>query len=187
VLLGAVLFAVAAGSIAYAAIPDSSSGVISACYKKSSLNQGTLRVIDPSAGQTCLSSESPLAWNQRGPSDAYIASNGGPPITFDTTIVSLTLPAGSYTLLAKTGVYNSGSADLVDCALKSGTTTLDEDIVRIDGTNINTDDEFMDLIGAVSLTSSHTISVVCSGQDTGTLFSDNPVLLATQVANLHSS
>jgi hypothetical protein len=183
-LIVAGLTLIAAG-IAYASIPDTS-GVISACYKKSSPNQGTLRVIDPTVGQTCSSAESPLSWNQRGPSDAYITSDSGPPITYQTPIISRTLPAGNYTLIAKSGIYNLGNADLVDCQLKSGNATLDEDIIRIDGTNTNTDDEWFELIGAVSLTGPTTISVVCSGQNTGTLSSDNPVLLATQVANLHS-
>jgi hypothetical protein len=50
----------AAGGIAYAAIPDST-GVIHGCYQK---NSGDLRVIDPGAGGACTASENKLEWNQ---------------------------------------------------------------------------------------------------------------------------
>lgn len=57
----AALF-VALGGGAIAAIPDSG-GVIHACYKRN----GAVRIIDPSAGDTCAQPETSLAWNQRGP------------------------------------------------------------------------------------------------------------------------
>lgn len=60
----------AIGSIAWAAIPNSA-GVISGCYEK---RTGILRVIDAAAGKTCLSFESPISWNQKGP-----MGDGGPP------------------------------------------------------------------------------------------------------------
>jgi len=62
----AVLVAVvglAAGGVAYATIPDSG-GVIHGCYQK---NEGQLRVIDPSTGGACRSSENALSWSQTGP------------------------------------------------------------------------------------------------------------------------
>jgi hypothetical protein len=54
--------AVALGSTAFAAIPDSG-GLIHSCYKKSG---GALRVID-TASASCDSNETPLDWNQQGP------------------------------------------------------------------------------------------------------------------------
>src|SRR5215210_813723 len=101
---GALLLATA-GGFAYAAIPGED-GVINGCRQKVS---GALRVIDSSA--TCNSSEVPLNWNQSGPpgsSDAYAASNeyrrvGGA----DTTLASVDVPAGSYTIAAKTHLYNT--------------------------------------------------------------------------------
>lgn len=47
-----------------AAIPDSTTGVITACYKAST---GAIRVIDAESGQACSKSEAALAWNQVGP------------------------------------------------------------------------------------------------------------------------
>ncbi|MGH2933463.1 MAG: hypothetical protein ACRDL2_02985 [Gaiellaceae bacterium] len=52
----------AAGGVAYATVPDSG-GAIHGCYQK---NEGQLRVIDPSAGGACRSSELPVSWSQTG-------------------------------------------------------------------------------------------------------------------------
>jgi hypothetical protein len=57
-----IVVGLAAGSIAYATIPDSS-GVIHGCYT----NTGALRVIDTDAGATCRANETALEWNQTGP------------------------------------------------------------------------------------------------------------------------
>ncbi len=60
-ILGAAVFGVV--SAVQAAIPDSS-GVINGCYQK---NVGNLRVIDPSAGDSCRPSEIAISWSQTGP------------------------------------------------------------------------------------------------------------------------
>lgn len=65
-LVGAVAGAALAGGAAFAAIPDSN-GVINGCYQK---NVGNLRVIDPSAGDSCRPSEIPISWSQTGPQGA---------------------------------------------------------------------------------------------------------------------
>src|SRR3954469_6693774 len=52
------------GGLSYAAIPNSSSKVISGCYATSN---GALRVIDAQAGVTCAAGETALQWNQKGP------------------------------------------------------------------------------------------------------------------------
>jgi hypothetical protein len=41
------------------------------------------------------------------------------------TVVELTVPAGSYVVLAKTQLSHTGAGDSVECALKAGATTLD--------------------------------------------------------------
>jgi hypothetical protein len=66
--LGALMVAVgcAAAGAANASIPDAN-GIIHACFKSSSTNQGALRVIDTDKGQACGSSESPLQWRQTSP------------------------------------------------------------------------------------------------------------------------
>src|SRR3954465_7581361 len=60
-LLAAV--ALAGAAIAHAAIPNSSSKVISTCY---STSNGALRVIDRQAGAGCTSTEKLLEFNQKG-------------------------------------------------------------------------------------------------------------------------
>ncbi|HEU5212419.1 MAG TPA: hypothetical protein VFU10_06580 [Gaiellaceae bacterium] len=62
-LVGTIVGAAVAGGAALAAIPDSS-GVINGCYQK---NVGNLRVIDPSAGDSCRPSEIAISWSQTGP------------------------------------------------------------------------------------------------------------------------
>lgn len=57
------LLVLASGAVALAAIP-SADGTIHGCRKNSN---GTLRVIDAEAGQTCQAGETALTWNQRGP------------------------------------------------------------------------------------------------------------------------
>ena len=63
IIVCAVALSAAGAGIAYATIPDSA-GVIHGCYQK---DVGTLRVIDPSTGDTCRASESPISWSQTGP------------------------------------------------------------------------------------------------------------------------
>ena len=62
-LVGAAVMAVV-GGVAYAAIPDSSTGVIHTCYSQS---LGTWRPVDTQAGQKCKSTETTLDFNQKGP------------------------------------------------------------------------------------------------------------------------
>jgi hypothetical protein len=58
-----LVVATASLGTAVAAIPDAGSRVFHGCYANSG---GALRVIDPSAGQSCQASESAITWNQRG-------------------------------------------------------------------------------------------------------------------------
>jgi len=129
-----IVGALVVGGIAYANIPDAG-GVVHACYKKSSPNQGTLRVIDTEKAQTCSNSETQLDWSQTGPqgpqgiqgqqgpqgiqgiqgpsgaSHAYSDTNT-PALTpiapNSNTITQLTLPAGNYVVSATGSVVQSG-------------------------------------------------------------------------------
>jgi hypothetical protein len=75
-ILAAGLAAVAVGAgLAYAAIPHTGTGMINGCYGKQT---GILRVIDAEAGKTCLSIETPISWNQKGPAGPQgLAGNRG--------------------------------------------------------------------------------------------------------------
>src|SRR5438105_12753483 len=83
ILIAAVLTAVLGAGVAYATIPGAD-GTISGCYEK---RTGILRVIDAEASRQCLSFETPIAWNARGPkgdtgapgpSEAYFRAGSGP-------------------------------------------------------------------------------------------------------------
>jgi hypothetical protein len=65
IIIGALLVAVAAARVGYAAIP-SADGTISACKN----SKGALKVIDAEAGQTCTDGQQLLTWNQQGPASA---------------------------------------------------------------------------------------------------------------------
>jgi hypothetical protein len=58
----ALAVAAVGGGLAYAAIPGGD-GTITACYAN---KDGSLRVIDTTAGETCDKKETPLAWNTQG-------------------------------------------------------------------------------------------------------------------------
>jgi hypothetical protein len=62
---GAVSLTAAAG-LAYAIIPDSTNGVITACYPTSGTNAGQIKVIDAQGGATCPAGSTTITWNQRG-------------------------------------------------------------------------------------------------------------------------
>ena len=147
---GAVLL-VAAGGIAYAAIPTN--GVINACYAK---QNGGLRVIDPSLGQQCTTKEAPLQWNQmgpqgatgptgpqgaRGPSDAFSANGGLDPQNFSdgglgVNVATLNLAAGSYVFNAKVMVGNRPAGENAEftCTLRYGfAVVFDYASVRLGG------------------------------------------------------
>jgi hypothetical protein len=64
--LGVTLAGAVVAGIGWAAIPGAD-GVINGCYEK---RTGILRVIDKEAGKSCLSFETPITWNQKGPAGA---------------------------------------------------------------------------------------------------------------------
>lgn len=64
VLVGIAAFMIGGAVAAIGNIPDSNTGVITACYKK---DGGALRVIDAQAGDKCKSDENELSWNHSGP------------------------------------------------------------------------------------------------------------------------
>ena len=47
-----------------------------------------------------------------------------------TNVVTLTVPAGKYIVLAKTQLSNTGAADTVTCTLKAGATTMDASLIK---------------------------------------------------------
>jgi hypothetical protein len=61
VVAAAALVALASG-VAWAAIPSTTTAIITACYDTS----GTVRVIDKDAGATCPVNTKQLQWNQQG-------------------------------------------------------------------------------------------------------------------------
>jgi hypothetical protein len=132
----ALALALTAG-VAYSAIPDSND-VVHGCYDNAS---GGLRVVDTDAGGVCRGGETALDWNQRGPAGVtgaagppgpqgppglatvYGKSAGGPVQLpkkggETKTVVSMTVPSGSYVITGK--AVGGFSLNEPDCAPNSG-------------------------------------------------------------------
>jgi hypothetical protein len=163
-----------AGGVAYAIIPDSQ-GVIHACYKT---ENGQLRVVD---GDGCTPSETPLSWNQTGPpgppgpSHVFIAKADLPVAlgTSDTSVVALSVPAGSYAISAKVvviGVPANGS-----CLLTTGDLSL--------GT-LGNGYAVLALQDAAAFTSQTVIRLACKST-VSPAFAERAVLSATQVGGVN--
>ena len=82
--------ALGAGALAVAAIPDSSTSVISACMKT---RDGTIRLIDYQAGRRCVTGETLVTWNQKGATGA-VGPTGAQGTPGQTGPQGLTGPAG---------------------------------------------------------------------------------------------
>jgi hypothetical protein len=116
-LIAAVAAAtLAAGGIAWAAVPDST-GTIHGCYLKAG---GIVRVIDEAKGQKCLTSlETPLTWNQAGPPGAVgpKGDNGDPGQATDHAAVQL--PKVGFTHANWTTLFDIPGVGRFDVACES--------------------------------------------------------------------
>ena len=61
-----VVGATVAAGVAWAAVPSSTTGAITACYPTSGTDKGALRVIDYQAGARCRSGEAQVRWQSGG-------------------------------------------------------------------------------------------------------------------------
>jgi len=162
--------------IAYASIPDSG-GVIHGCYAN---KDGSLRVIDPGSGGACDSKkETPLAWNQAGPtgatgpagtSHAYSSYKGlfqatdlGPSFT---SVGQLTgLPAGTYVVWARGIVQDAPKDQETECELVAGGTDVEETLV--DTFASGSPRLPFTLTATATLKSPGTIETDCASNDSG--------------------
>jgi hypothetical protein len=134
---GLVVGGVVSGGLLFATIPDQD-GVLHGCYSKPG---GAVRVIDN--GMTaCKASETPIDWNatgpkgddglpgDRGPSDAFLVdhrhtfSSEPLDLTTRTTVLSMSLPAGSYVVNATAAVVGNTTFGVVQCGIRSLTGSL---------------------------------------------------------------
>jgi len=64
--MASTVTALVVGGVAWATIPNSTTGTITACYPTSGASKGALRVIDAQAGAHCLAGEGTITWPTRG-------------------------------------------------------------------------------------------------------------------------
>ena len=158
-----------AGSPALATIPDAS-GVIHACYQKSA---GTLRIID-SALTGCKVNETEVSWNAQGPpgatgpSDAFHVDQRGSfssqsldPTIF-TTLVQLSLPAGTFVVNGLAAIVGTTDFHTAQCVIRTSSGNLSDTVqTSIGGSAI--------AFGTMTLTTTFTlaapteVALVCRG------------------------
>ena len=199
-----IVGALVVGGIAYANIPDAR-GVIHGCYKQSSPNQGTLRVIDTEKAQACSNSETPLNWSQTGPQgiqgqqgiqgpkgdtgpsdvwsvDGYGANKGLGYQTWTTLATTSTLPAGSYSVEgeAEASSFTSTPTEYA-CDLVDSESNVYQD------TNANSEGDWVTIPvqAVITLASPDTISLTCFST-TALSSAFNWKLAAIKVGTVHS-
>ncbi len=161
VALGAALLA--AGGLAWAAIPDSS-GAINACYANSN---GKLRAVDAAAdctgGETAIALGGPTAGFATSRPD-FIAIG-----TTSTVVASLALPAGKYLVHGKLDVVDTtftGGVFVACSLIVSGTTTLSDQSWNTLGPDLGgAPSESMALQSPLTLTTAGTLNLSCAAPD----------------------
>jgi len=206
---GAATVLVGVGTAAGAAIAAGpvTSGVVSACYKTTAASNGSHAVVLEDTGHTCPSGYTHVTWNQkgqtgpkgpvgppgpRGPSAGFTASTDGVALnngTTDTSVVSLTLPAGSYIVQAKLVPFISSGVDSMHCDLlgTDGATVLDQNFATLNAITDSFGSTFGDTtIGLLAplTTSGGTISVGCEDNQSGVMTMFRNDLQAIQVGGL---
>lgn len=135
VTCGVVAGGMTASATSPSKIRDSKTGKITACVAKKG---GAVRFINAQKGAKCKSGEKKVVFNQkgpagaqgeRGPNGAYVAHRDdvktlnqmqvGP-----NTVVSVSLPAGSFVVTANTSVKATTANTTVTCSLIAGSGTL---------------------------------------------------------------
>jgi hypothetical protein len=190
-VLIAFIGGLAIAGIAYASIPDSN-GVIHGCYAK---RGGGLRVIDTGAGQSCNAKETPLSWNQSGPtgaigpagpSDAYTVEGTrvipGDGATY--TVASMSLPQGSFVVVAVVRLTLGGTStsSFITCV------TLSDGAPILDGSSVVTLDAAhssgLPTLGrAIIRTGTSTVTLACRSNQSSV--SIDAFMVATKIGTIH--
>ncbi|HPE14188.1 MAG: hypothetical protein H6524_12195 [Actinobacteria bacterium] len=177
-------------------IPDSNTGVITACMKKKT---GKVRFINAQKGKTCTKKEKKVTFNQAGPqgeqgpagaqgpigpSKAYVNSTN-PWIGFvvpstGKTVASLSLPAGNYVLAGQaTLLRTQGGTTGMSCEFKSavGTLTSKPGWATVD---LN-ESEVVSLTGTLTTDGNTGVDVVCKASGADAVALGGGVITATEV------
>jgi hypothetical protein len=175
----AVIAALTLAGIAYASIPDSA-GVIHGCYSN---KDGSLRVIDSGAGGACDSKkETPLNWNQKGPTGArgpsgptgtshgYYSYAGLLSFTalggsFNTVGKLSGLPAGTYVVTARGLVEDLPNDQEAECKLVAGGSDVQETLA--DTFAVGSPRLPFTLSAATTLSGPGSIETECDSNDSG--------------------
>lgn len=187
-------------------IPDSSTGVITACFVKKT---GAVRFINAQAGKTCKTGEKQVTFNQKGPQGPTGATGAtgqtGPSHTYvkdtnpfiatvvttaGTSVATLTLPAGSYLLHAQTSLLKSDAAmTSLSCELQTSAGSLAADPVfwnpKPDGVGATGGSAPIGLTGTLTeAVENTTVTFFCKATGANGLALDGAVMTATKVGEV---
>ncbi|WP_210649036.1 hypothetical protein [Nocardioides sp. SYSU D00065] len=168
---------VALGGTSYAAvaIPKSSVGskqIIDSSVKSKDIKNGTLKGTDFKTGELPAGSQGPAGpagpagpQGPVGPSNGYRFDSGSDILDWtatDQTVATLSLPAGSYVLFAKTmGNNNAATVATMNCKLRFNGTVVDDGLgyLSLDGSGV--DRGYVPLAGTATSAGPATASVTC--------------------------
>jgi hypothetical protein len=122
-IVAAVALTLASVMAASAAVPNSSTGLINACYRTSG---GALRVIDAQAGQACQTGERALNWPAAGVAATEYSTTAPVNLPHDAGLQTMVvtgpvLPPGTWNISMSAILINgTGRPDAVRCGLYNG-------------------------------------------------------------------
>lgn len=195
-------------------IPDSSTGVITACFVKKT---GAVRYINAQAGKTCKSGEKKVTFNktgptgitgatgatgatgERGPSNTFVKANttavaiddllvlpSAPP---KNRVVTLTLQAGTYSLNASTSIKTSNATTAaVTCTMDATVGTVSSTPAKASFDLAADQWQSLAVTGTLNTTGDTTVFLRCAPEGPG-LFtasgaSNGATITATKVADV---
>lgn len=185
---GALIVAavVAVPALAAAAIPNSATGMINACY---ATNGGALRVIDTQAGQTCRTGEQALNWPASGSTATQYGTSQSVNLPHDagfttTVLTGPLLPPGTWNVSMHAILINgTGQTDTFRCGLNnSAGGLLAGDATSVGGPGY----ESVTVPALVTLSGADRINVVCAHDaalPAGTIQAYFANVIAEQVAS----
>jgi hypothetical protein len=189
IALVAVLAAVGGAVSALAVTTQTATTVYYAC-----VNNSTGAVHMTTASAACPGGSRKIHWNQqgprgpRGPSDAYEATADDIPSSGNdgsfADVVSLAVPAGSYTVTAKLSAYESTAPDDdISCELlgplRNGTAIIDASYATFNRGTYGYAETTVTMMSTLDTTSSVTLDVQC--RDRGVATYHDAKLIATKV------
>lgn len=165
-ILAAFVAITISASQAWASVPHTTTGVISACYNST----GALRVIDTQQGATCAAGETPLSWNatpitatrwNSGGAVFRLAREGGiHQVVYPKP--GSPIPAGSWMVTATVLISNSEGMSTFRCWTRTRGTLITAGHSQQDWAGVDGAHQTITVPGMITMSAPDWIDVVCS-------------------------